>query len=248
MAVDDSEIDGLGLAALVRGDLLQINAKHLAGSEGVDVFVVGEGLAELFVLTEVSPDPQLDLRIIGGEPDVSGAGGDKGSPDLSAQFATGGDILQVGPGAAESAGGGHCLVERGVEAPCFGTDHFGQHVQVGIFQLGYPAVLEDQGGEPVAVAEFFEDGHIGGETGFGLADGFEAELVEVSEYKGRAEDLGPTDRKRRRPFSILFKIENDPPLPQDIYKVEHNEMATMELFLVPIGRDGDGFLYEAVFN
>ena len=76
----------------------------------------------------------------------------------------------------------------------------------------------------------------------------EAELVEVSEYELRAEEVGPTDRKRRRPFSILFKIENDPPLPQDIYTLEHNEMATMELFLVPIGREGDGFLYEAVFN
>ena len=86
------------------------------------------------------------------------------------------------------------------------------------------------------------------DVGLSSSDPIEAELVEVSEYEGRAEELGPTDRKRKRPFSILFKIENDPPLPQDIYKVEHNEMATMELFLVPIGRDGDGFLYEAVFN
>ena len=148
----------------------------------MDVFVTSEGLAELLVFSEVSQDAELDLGIIGSEQDVSGAGGDKSDTDLSTQLVAGGDVLQVGPGTAESAGGGHCLVERGVEAPGFGRDPFGEDVQVGIFEFGYPAVLEDQSWEGVAVAEFFEYGHVGGETGFGFADGLEAQLVE--EYAG----------------------------------------------------------------
>jgi hypothetical protein len=36
-------------------------------------------------------------------------------------------------------------------------------------------------------------------------------------------------------------------LPQATYPVEHDELGRMEIFLVPIGPDGSGMRYEAVF-
>ncbi len=51
-----------------------------------------------------------------------------------------------------------------------------------------------------------------------------------------------------RPFSIIFRGPKDPSLPQGIYDIEHDKMGIPGLFLVPIGPDNDGMLYEAVFN
>lgn len=61
-----------------------------------------------------------------------------------------------------------------------------------------------------------------------------------------AEDGGSTPRQER--FSLTFRGPHEPYLPQHIYRIEHDQMGTLELFLVPIGRDEDGFQYEAVFN
>jgi hypothetical protein len=70
------------------------------------------------------------------------------------------------------------------------------------------------------------------------------ELIDVAE-------LGPApadDNTRRRPFSIVFRGPMDDHLPQRIYTLENFEMGSMDLFLVPIGRDGQGMRYEAVFT
>lgn len=61
-----------------------------------------------------------------------------------------------------------------------------------------------------------------------------------------AEDLGSTPKQER--FSLIFRGPNEPYLPQRIYRVEHEKMGTLNLFLVPIAKDEDGFQYEAVFN
>lgn len=49
-------------------------------------------------------------------------------------------------------------------------------------------------------------------------------------------------------FSLMFKGPAEVYLPQSIYPLEHEEMGTIELFLVPIGREPDGFIYEAAFS
>ena len=51
-----------------------------------------------------------------------------------------------------------------------------------------------------------------------------------------------------RPFSIVFRGPRDPLLPQRIYRMEHEEIGAFEIFLVPIGPDEEGLLYEAIFN
>jgi hypothetical protein len=65
---------------------------------------------------------------------------------------------------------------------------------------------------------------------------FDAQLVEVEEL---AREPGG-----RAPFSLVFKGGPSPPLPQRIYRVEHDELGAVEIFLVPIAPDR----YEAVFT
>jgi len=69
------------------------------------------------------------------------------------------------------------------------------------------------------------------------------QLVEVS-------DLGPAApvAGRRRSFSLLFRGTRDLPLGQGIHRLEHAVMGRLEMFLVPVGRDDRGMLYEAIFN
>jgi hypothetical protein len=68
------------------------------------------------------------------------------------------------------------------------------------------------------------------------ASAFEAELVEVTEI--------PREPGGRAPFSLVFQGGPSPPLPQCIYRVEHDELGAIEIFLVPIAADR----YEAVFT
>lgn len=51
-----------------------------------------------------------------------------------------------------------------------------------------------------------------------------------------------------RPFSIVFRGPKDALLPQRIYRMEHAEIGAFDIFLVPIGPDDEGLLYEAIFN
>ncbi len=71
---------------------------------------------------------------------------------------------------------------------------------------------------------------------------FELELVEVHE-------TGRTSTTRKQsPFSLLFKGTRDHLLPQQLYRIEHDALGPMDLFLVPVKQDNDGYYYEAVFN
>jgi hypothetical protein len=65
---------------------------------------------------------------------------------------------------------------------------------------------------------------------------FEAELVEVTEI--------PREPGGRAPFSLVFQGGPSPPLPQRIYRVEHDMLGAIEIFLVPIAAER----YEAVFT
>lgn len=67
----------------------------------------------------------------------------------------------------------------------------------------------------------------------------EVELVEVK--AGRSSD-------RHEQFSILFHGPVEPQLSQQVYAVEHAELGTFELFLVPVGADDKSVSYEAVFS
>jgi Domain of unknown function (DUF6916) len=65
---------------------------------------------------------------------------------------------------------------------------------------------------------------------------FEVELVEVTEI--------PRDPGGRAPFSLVFQGGPNPPLSQRIYRVEHEKLGEVDIFLVPLAVDR----YEAVFT
>jgi hypothetical protein len=68
---------------------------------------------------------------------------------------------------------------------------------------------------------------------------FELELIEVSE-KRRVRDT--------ENFSAIFRGGLGFLLQQCIHHLEHERLGELDLFLVPIAREADGFRYEAIFN
>ena len=69
----------------------------------------------------------------------------------------------------------------------------------------------------------------------------EAELIE-------ARALGKAASGRRVPFTLSFRTPQLAALPQRIYAVAHDEIGSYDIFLVPIGPDGKGMVYEAIFT
>ncbi len=51
----------------------------------------------------------------------------------------------------------------------------------------------------------------------------------------------------RAPFTLTFRGPAVPVLAQRIYRLEHEYLEPMEIFIVPIARDDTGTSYEAVF-
>jgi hypothetical protein len=49
-------------------------------------------------------------------------------------------------------------------------------------------------------------------------------------------------------FSLVFTGPVEPVLPQRTYRLVHDELNSLDIFIVPIGRDDTGVRYEAVFN
>jgi hypothetical protein len=60
------------------------------------------------------------------------------------------------------------------------------------------------------------------------------------------DDLAPGSPGRRLPFSLTFRGAGG--LPQQTYRVEHQDLGTFDLFIVPLKPDATGPRYEAVFN
>lgn len=68
-------------------------------------------------------------------------------------------------------------------------------------------------------------------------------LAEVKGYLPKENEQSGMER-----FSLFFDGPGDIRLPQQIYRLEHEKMGELDLFLVPISGDEKGFRYEAVFN
>ena len=66
----------------------------------------------------------------------------------------------------------------------------------------------------------------------------EAELLNP----GRGLDVG------RVPFSLVFVADHPAVLPQRLYRIEHEALGALSIFLVPIARDTRGVSYQATFN
>jgi hypothetical protein len=74
------------------------------------------------------------------------------------------------------------------------------------------------------------------ETGTGV----ELQLIEAG-------NIG-TPTPEHEQFSLLFRGPLDSFLEQAIYSFEHDKIGTFEMFIVPVRREQEGFLYQAIIN
>lgn len=52
----------------------------------------------------------------------------------------------------------------------------------------------------------------------------------------------------RPPFSLTFLARDPRILPQSLYRMEHQELGAITIFLVPAAKDAAGVTYVATFN
>jgi hypothetical protein len=52
----------------------------------------------------------------------------------------------------------------------------------------------------------------------------------------------------REPFRLHFRGPREPLLEQSIYRLEHDELGALEIFIVPTRRDAESTTYEAIFT
>lgn len=67
-------------------------------------------------------------------------------------------------------------------------------------------------------------------------------LVEARPLQSREPNL------MRLPFSLLFRNTSAFLFPQQTYLMRHPRVGEVGIFLVPVAREREGFLYQAVFN
>jgi hypothetical protein len=75
------------------------------------------------------------------------------------------------------------------------------------------------------------------------ADAIDLELIQVK-------PLGAIDSKTqaRQSFSLLFRGPLQPMFEQQVLSIENSTLGELALFLVPIGPDDEGMLYDSTFN
>ncbi len=60
--------------------------------------------------------------------------------------------------------------------------------------------------------------------------------------------VNPYPGMMRAPFSLIFRTASQVVLPQKLYNLKNEKLGKLEIFLVPVARDREGVLYQAVFN
>lgn len=66
--------------------------------------------------------------------------------------------------------------------------------------------------------------------------------------EARALSTRPQQQAARAPFSLLFRNASSFLFPQQIYLMRHASIGEVGIFLVPVAREREGFLYQAIFN
>jgi hypothetical protein len=77
-------------------------------------------------------------------------------------------------------------------------------------------------------------------------DGFPAIALTLEEAKPLPVHYAP--KGVRPPFSLMFLGADPRILPQNLYRLGHDAMGEVAIFLVPVGKDERGVTYQALFN
>ena len=98
--------------------------------------------------------------------------------------------------------------------------------------------------ESLSAADF--DPHVG--TAFVTGPRHEPIVLELVSVTPLPEPPARPGRLLRpRPFSLIFRAQTADHLPQGTFALVHDRFGTLDVFLVPVGREPDGLLLEAVF-
>ena len=177
-AVDQTKIDDLGVTALLVIHGLRCEAENLRSRRAMDVLAGSESLQQAFIARDVRHDAQLDLRIVRGNNAGTGRR-NKRLADAPALCRANGNVLQVGIGARQPPGHRRRLAVTGMHATGVAIDHERQFVGVGQFELGQPAIFEDQFRQRMIERQFRQRFLVGGRRAAGrFFDRFQALLVE----------------------------------------------------------------------
>ena len=132
--VDDAEVHRLGTGAHGGGHLALVHMEHFGGGDGVEIAARQEGLLHGLIIGDVGEKPQLDLGVVGVHQDIALLG-DEEAANLTAHLGAGGDILQIGLGAAQAARCRDGHLKAGTDA-VIGVHGFQKTLGVGGVQLG----------------------------------------------------------------------------------------------------------------
>jgi hypothetical protein len=72
--------------------------------------------------------------------------------------------------------------------------------------------------------------------------------LELTLTQAAKQPVRPFPGMMREPFSLFFRSSTPVVLPQRQYAFKHEAMGRLDMFIVPIGRDPQGIVYQAVFN
>lgn len=87
-----------------------------------------------------------------------------------------------------------------------------------------------------------------GRTGQRFRDAETGAELELTAVEDTSAVLKHVPEGQRTPFSLLFRGPGDTLLPQSIRALAHDELGGLEIFLVPVAQDADGYRYQAVFS
>ena len=93
-AVDQSEVDRLGMATHVLVHLFKRNIIDCRGSRSMDILSCAEGIEHGLILRHVRYDAKFDLRVINGKQNVALCR-DKSIANAAAFFGADGNVLQI---------------------------------------------------------------------------------------------------------------------------------------------------------
>ena len=159
-AIDQAEVDHLGVAALLGLHLFRRNAEDLGGRGAVDVLAFGKGAQHRFVARDVRHDAQLDLRIVGRD-DHAARRRNKGFADAAAFGGAHGNVLQIRIVRGQAPGDRHRLRVVGMHAAGGLVDHLRQLVGIGRLQLGHAAVFQQHFRQRVILGQLLQHFFVG---------------------------------------------------------------------------------------
>ncbi len=188
-AVDEAEVDDLGVAALFGRDLQRRHTEDFGRGGAVHVLALAEGAQQAFVLGQVGHDAQLDLRVVGRD-DHAARRRDERFADAPPFFRAHRDVLQVRVGRGQPARDGGRLPVGGVDPAGLRIDHLRQLVGIGGLELGQAAEIEQQLGQRVVLGQLLQHLFVGRRrTAGGLLDDRQLELREedLADLLGRVQ-------------------------------------------------------------